>query len=109
MSRRRAVLSVSPQVSRAAFGAATFRSKSENSKLSPVIHERLEKGLRIRAAPPFCCSTYVSIAATCDDSCSYKNNGCYVGTHAELNLGPLRPLHQAIPELAETTVSNDAA
>jgi hypothetical protein len=30
-------------------------------------------------------------------------------THAELNLGPLQPLHDAIPELADVAPSKDAA
>jgi hypothetical protein len=60
-------------------GAARFHMKSCNRKLSPV--ELVDIGgrrKRLEPRGPFCCSTYVSIAATCSSACPFKGNGCYV-------------------------------
>lgn len=65
---------------------------SSSAKLSPV--ERIDRGPGkkpgIRPKGPYCASTYVSIAATCPDSCGLKNNGCYAqsGSHRRI-MGPL--------------------
>lgn len=57
---------------------ALFREKSANRKLAPV---KIVDGNGARPAfipqAPYCSSTYTSIKATCPDSCSFKNNGCY--------------------------------
>ncbi len=62
----------------AAAGAVSFRTKSQNAKLSPV-HQLRRAGhnLRLIAQRPFTCSTYVSIAATCP-ACPFKAGACYV-------------------------------
>lgn len=31
----------------------------------------------LKAKRPYCCSTYTSISATCDDACAFKEGGCY--------------------------------
>lgn len=65
---------------------------SSSAKLSPV--ERVDRGPGkkpgIRPKGPYCASTYVSIAATCPDTCGLKNNGCYAqsGSHRRI-MGPL--------------------
>lgn len=58
-----------------------FLPKSSDRKLSPV--ELVPYGKKsLRPSPlaraPFCSSTYVSIAATCPDSCAFKKGACYV-------------------------------
>jgi len=69
-------------------GAASFRSKSCDSKLSPVEKRKLEggRGLRLTPKPPFCCSTYTSIAGTCSDGCPFRSEGCYVQTGATVSM-----------------------
>lgn len=60
-------------------GAARLHSKSANRKLSPV--DLVDVGsARPRPIPrgPFCCSTFVSIEATCSSACPFKGAGCYV-------------------------------
>jgi hypothetical protein len=59
---------------------ARFIAKSANRKLSPVRYEPAK--LRPRPVPigPFVAQTSVSIAATCSNSCAWKNNGCYAQT-----------------------------
>lgn len=66
--------------------AAVFRQLNCNRKLSPVDFEPREPGQLI-AKPhprrPFTCSTFVSIRATCPDSCTFKRDadgngrGCF--------------------------------
>jgi hypothetical protein len=60
-------------------GAARFKLASANRKLSPVDQVDIG-GTRLRPVPrgPFCCSTYVSIEATCSSACPLKDGGCYV-------------------------------
>lgn len=60
---------------------AHFIKKSCNPKLSPQGYETAKSGRR-RFVPqkPFCSSTYVSINATCPDSCQFKGGACYVTT-----------------------------
>jgi alkylated DNA repair protein (DNA oxidative demethylase) len=55
--------------------------KSSNRKLAPQKQETAKSG-RPRNVPvgPYVVSTYVSIEATCPDSCRWKNNGCYAQT-----------------------------
>lgn len=62
--------------------AATFQRKSCNSKLSRVLQLRYKNTKRFQTFPqaPFVASTYVSIEATCPDTCRFKNAGCYVQT-----------------------------
>lgn len=58
-----------------------FNSVSLDRKLSPVRWQAApgtKRGRRPEAVAPFCSSTYVSIAATCPDSCTFKGDGCYV-------------------------------
>lgn len=71
-------------------GGALFLSTSSNKKLSPVVKvpytgpAKAKFPFRPEPRAPFCCSTYVSIAATCPDSCKFKREpdgtpgGCYV-------------------------------
>lgn len=75
------------RVARPSTDAVRFHKKSANQKLSPV--ELVDVGMaRLRpiARAPFCCSTYVSIAATCNDSCAFKRRpdgspgGCFADT-----------------------------
>lgn len=68
-------------------GAAAFQRTSSNRKLATI--ERVpypHKAFKFRPTPraPFCCSTFVSIASTCSNSCAFKRGpngepgGCYV-------------------------------
>lgn len=60
-------------------GAVLFVQKSADRKLSPVeLVANTTKRLRPMPRAPFCSSTYVSIAATCPESCEFKGSGCYV-------------------------------
>jgi len=61
---------------------------SSNRKLAPQQQLKFPGGWR-RNVPlgPFVTTTYVSIAATCPDSCSFKNNGCYVQAGATAKHG----------------------
>ena len=56
----------------------SVQERSANSKLAPQRVEVARSG-RKRFVPtgPFVVSTYVSIAATCPDSCAFKSGGCY--------------------------------
>ncbi len=67
--------------------AATFQQKSHNSKLSRV-DQIPYKDRRFHTIPhaPFVSSTYVSISATCPDSCRFKDAGCYVQTGQAANV-----------------------
>ncbi len=61
-------------------GPASFQPCSNNSKLSHI-HEYKpadSKYVRVKPTEPYCCSTYVSIEATCPDLCPFKGRGCYV-------------------------------
>lgn len=60
-------------------GPVSFQPNSTNRKLSPIEFQKLEgQWDRPLSYPPRCCSTYVSIQATCPSSCTFKDNGCYV-------------------------------
>lgn len=60
---------------------AVFRITSCNKKLAPVdMVENDSPRLRPTPRAPFACSTYVSIDATCSDSCVFKAGGCYIRT-----------------------------
>lgn len=60
---------------------ASFQKKSSNSKLSLVDLIPHPNGrFQTNPKPPYVCSTYVSISATCPSSCRFKDNGCYVQT-----------------------------
>lgn len=56
----------------------SIQPRSSNRKLAPQRVERARSGRR-RNVPvgPYVASTYVSIEATCPDSCSFKGGGCY--------------------------------
>ena len=64
-------------------GAVSFQAKSANAKLSPQDQQPYRHPASGRLfqrpipKPPYVCSTTVSIAATCPDTCRYKGNGCY--------------------------------
>lgn len=59
--------------------AAALYPVSTNRKLAPVeMQKNTTDRLRPVAVGPFVSSTYVSIKATCPDTCSFKGNGCYV-------------------------------
>lgn len=69
----------------------SVQPKSSNRKLAPQRTEIAKSG-RKRFVPvgPYVTSTYVSISATCPDSCVYKDNGCYAQAGAtHLTMGPL--------------------
>lgn len=56
-----------------------IRPKATTRKLSGVEQVEVE-GQRLRrpvARAPYVVATYVSIAATCPDSCTFKNQGCF--------------------------------
>lgn len=58
---------------------AYFSGRASNRKLSPVdMVENTTYRLRPEPRAPFCSSTYVSIEATCHDSCAFKAEGCYI-------------------------------
>jgi hypothetical protein len=62
-------------------GPVSFQPMSTNKKLSPtasITHDVNSRFKRPMARGPYCASTYVSIAATCPDTCTFKNRGCYV-------------------------------
>ncbi len=60
-------------------GAASFRPKSHNRKLSPVDLVQFPGQPRLRpiARAPFVSSTYASIAASCPSSCAFYRSGCF--------------------------------
>lgn len=60
-------------------GPVSFQRQAAGRKLAPQRKEQIEGSRFVRPRPvaPFCCSTYVSIDATCPNSCRFKNNGCY--------------------------------
>jgi hypothetical protein len=56
-----------------------FNKASCDRKLSPVdLVANSTERLRPEPRAPFCSSTYVSIAVTCPDHCTFKAAGCYV-------------------------------
>lgn len=59
----------------------SLQTSSSNRKLAPQRQERARNN-RIRNVPigPYVSSTYVSIEATCPDTCNWKGNGCYAQT-----------------------------
>lgn len=58
---------------------AKFHAMSADRKLSPVaLREVGSERLRPMPMPPYCCTTYASIEATCTEDCPYKRAGCYV-------------------------------
>lgn len=75
--------------------AVSIQERSSNRKLAPcdLVHVRDSMGNpRIRPTPtgPYCASTYVSIAATCPTSCTFRDNGCYAQAGAShLTMGAL--------------------
>lgn len=56
----------------------SFQPRSCDRKLAPQRQVRVGKWRRNEPLGPYVSSTYVSIAATCPDTCSFKGNGCYV-------------------------------
>lgn len=61
------------------YDAVRFYQISRNRKLSPVRLIRSRDGKKkLKVEGPFCAATYVSIEATCPNSCPFKNGGCYV-------------------------------
>lgn len=73
----------------------SFQIKSTNRKLAPVLFEPVPGSRRKRpvAIGPFCCSTYVSIEATCPSHCAFRDNGCYADGVA--GYSPTRKLDKA--------------
>lgn len=71
----------------------SFQPKSHNRKLSPVI---LDKTATPRPRPlalgPFVSSTYAAIGATCPETCTFKDNGCYASTTGYNHLNRLEQL-----------------
>lgn len=63
-------------------GPARVHLATRDRKLAPVAKERYEgpgiRKLRPVAVGPYVAATYVSIRATCADSCVFKDAGCYV-------------------------------
>lgn len=79
-------------------GPASFQLISTNRKTSHVTHEPLDERKskawrRPISHPPFVCSTYVSVSATCPSDCVFKDNGCYVQVGVTKNL--IRKLDRA--------------
>lgn len=69
----------------------TLSMASCSAKLAPVrILPRPGQKSGVEPAGPYCASTYVSIRATCPDTCGLKDNGCYSqsGSHRRI-MGPL--------------------
>ena len=61
-------------------GPVSFQRTGSGRKLSPII-EQVIPGSRFKRpipVPPYCSTTYVSIAATCPSTCRFKGAGCYV-------------------------------
>ena len=58
--------------------AASFTAKACNSKLSPVAFKHPERKSGLYAKRPFVSTTDTSIAATCSDTCPFKQAGCYI-------------------------------
>lgn len=87
-------------------GAVVFHRASANSKLSRQGHEKYfhEASGRTFKRPkprrPFVASTYVSIAATCPDSCAFKDGACYV--QAGMTAPASRRLDEQAKELGLT-------
>jgi hypothetical protein len=63
---------------RSAQGSASFQAISADRKLAPVTYVPGGARPRPRSSPPYACSTYASISATCSDGCPFKARGCYV-------------------------------
>lgn len=59
--------------------AVKFSETSANRKLGPVtvIGKRGSNFHVMKARAPFVSSTFVSIAATCPDTCAFKRSGCF--------------------------------
>lgn len=55
----------------------TANPKLRRVRVVPVPDERGKIWKRFVGVGPECVSTYVSIDATCPDSCTFKGNGCY--------------------------------
>ncbi len=58
--------------------AVRFQPAAANRKLGPLRYEPHKERMRPVPVAPFVSSTYVSIGATCPDSCTFKRAGCYV-------------------------------
>jgi len=57
---------------------ASFQPSSCNDKLSKVSRKLQYNGrYASHPKPPYVCSTYVSIEATCPKTCRFKDTGCY--------------------------------
>lgn len=75
--------------------AVSVQERSSNRKLSPCIEVPCVDSMgnaRKRPTPvgPFVASTYVSIAATCPSTCTFRDNGCYAQAGAShLTMGDL--------------------
>lgn len=59
------------------FTPVSIQPRSANRKLSPQRVELVGKLKRNVPLGPYVTSTFVSIQATCPDSCAFKENGCY--------------------------------
>lgn len=62
----------------------SLQRATANPKLAPQRAVVVPSNGRTRFEPtgPYVASTYVSIAATCPDSCAFKGNGCYASAGA---------------------------
>lgn len=59
-------------------GPVSLQRRSSNDKLSHVRRRRHRNGrFQTFPQPPYVASTYVSIEATCPNSCRFKGAGCY--------------------------------
>lgn len=75
----------------------SFRAATANGKLAPQQLDPYERNGRLWHRPtpiaPFCSSTRVSIAATCPDTCRFKDAGCY--EQSGINGGRMKKLDAA--------------
>lgn len=56
----------------------SFQPRSSNGKLSRVWKTIRPRGaMALTPAPPYVATTYTSITATCPDTCTFKDSGCY--------------------------------
>lgn len=76
--------------------AARFLAQSANRKLSPQQFTTYRGRLYQIPVAPFCSSTYVSVRATCPETCAFKRRGCYVDG------GYTRRVSQQMDRAAET-------
>ncbi len=85
--------------------AVRFIERSTDRKLSPVEHVPSPHGHRDspKALPPYCSSTYVSIEATCPESCPFKRGACYV--RAGFTGGMSRDMDRAAERLSGDAVA----